>query len=327
MANQPQQKHKLLALIRLLFEETDSETGLTTQALINELSCAGIDIERKTIYRNIKVLRESGFDIAQNERNEWFLQSRPFGNSEITMLVDAAQCATFLTDEMTESLICKIKKLAPASLRPQLDERINLANHVKMQNSDVFHNMEAIQKALHAKCKVQFRYFSYSPSKHRDFHREGNEYLETPLAIVYADGFYYLLTYNEHYNDMTPYRIDRMTNVEVSPVRFKLDRNAATWRLEDNVRLSFGVFGCEVEPVTILFDKGYVNTILDKFGYECDLFPQKDDTVKAHIKAPMSPQFFGWLFQLGESIKLLSPRHAVEEYKEYLACVLAMYDD
>lgn len=42
-------------------------------------------------------------------------------------------------------------------------------------------------------------------------------------------------------------------------------------------------------------------------------------------KAPLSPQFYGWLFQLGADAKLLGSKKAVDEYRTYLRDIAALY--
>ena len=60
MANQPNQKLKLLHVLQMLLEKTDDTAGLTTQDIIEELSLRGIDAERKSINRDIQTLKVGG---------------------------------------------------------------------------------------------------------------------------------------------------------------------------------------------------------------------------------------------------------------------------
>ena len=47
MANKPNQKLRMLYVLKLFFEETDTENGLTTQQIIDELANLGLEAERK----------------------------------------------------------------------------------------------------------------------------------------------------------------------------------------------------------------------------------------------------------------------------------------
>ena len=76
MANRPNQKLRLLFLLKTLMEKTDSAHGLTTQQIIEELAYRDLEAERKAIYRDLQTLRDFGLDIDQRGGREWALVSR-----------------------------------------------------------------------------------------------------------------------------------------------------------------------------------------------------------------------------------------------------------
>lgn len=326
MANTANQKLRLLHLLKLLIQKTDSCSGLTTNQLLNELANVGIDTQRKSLYRDFKSMRQFGLLIEQNSAHEWFISNRPFEQDELVMLVDAVQSTPFLTEDMSRCLIDKLKAFASEKDRKQLDGRIELSKYVKMANEDVFWNIKTIQMAISSKKKVEFKYFRYvvvGGKLLRDIH---HEHIAIPLKLVYADEKYYLLTHDERFNNMTPYRVDRMLDVVCSEEPIPRKRSIATWRLEDDAVLAFGIFGSKVEPVSFDIRSDWMNVVVDKFGTNIDFYDIEDGFVRVHVKAPLSPQFFGWLFQLGDNIKLVSPNIAIEEYKEYCINVLKHYE-
>ena len=58
------QKLKLLNLAKMLYERTDENHGLTCPEIIAGLAEAGIEAERKSVYRDLDALRDFGLDIA-----------------------------------------------------------------------------------------------------------------------------------------------------------------------------------------------------------------------------------------------------------------------
>lgn len=326
MANTANQKLRLLYLLKLFIQKTDLCSGLTTNQLLDELANVGIDTQRKSLYRDFKSMRQFGLLIEQNKSREWFLSNRPFDPDELVMLVDAVQSTPFLTTDMSTRLIGKLKAFASERDAKHLDGRIELSEYVKMANEDVFWNIKAIQMAISLKKKVEFKYFRYVADGGklvRDIH---HEHTAIPLKLVYADEKYYMLTFDERFNNMTPFRVDRMIDVVCSDEPIPRKRSVATWRLEDAAVLSFGIFGSEVEPVSFDIRSEWMNVVIDKFGTDLNLYDIDDGVVRVHVKAPLSPQFFGWLFQLGDNIKLVSPKIAIEEYKEYCIDILKHYE-
>lgn len=325
MANAANQKLRLLYLLEFFIKKTTPDVGLTTNQLLDELANVGIDTERKSLYRDFKSMREYGLEIEQNKSHEWYLANRPFSLDELMMLVDAVQSTPFLTSKMSSSLIKKLKSFASEMDEKRLNARIEISEYVKMTNEDVFWNIDAIQKAIASRRKVAFKYFRYVGDDGKLVKEIHHDHLVVPLKLIYADEKYYLLAFDESFDDMTPYRVDRMLDVVCSNEPIPRKKEIATWKLEDDAVLSFGIFGSRVKPVTLEIPKDELNVIVDKFGTSIELHKRGADKVRVHVKAPLSPQFYGWLFQLVGKVKLVAPKKAVEEYKGYCEKLLEMY--
>ena len=91
-----------------------------------------------------------------------------------------------------------------------------------------------------------------------------------PIHLMWSNGYYYLLAYNEKYNTVINMRVDRITDIEeVQQVRtYKLERlNPVSYRHEHPV-----MFGGEKEKIVLLCrdtGKNYImNVIVDVFGKE-----------------------------------------------------------
>lgn len=325
MPNNANQKLRLLRLLEILIKETDEKNGLTTNQLLDSLADHDIFAERKSLYRDFKAMREFGLGISQNKEHQWYLEDRPFTSEELTMLADAVQSTPFLTDKMSRRLIRKLRAFASKSEEKKLDRRIRIPAYVKMQNEGVYDHLDAIQEALRLKRKLEFQYFRFDAKKGRNLQKDGRAYTVNPLELIYAGERYYLLTFNERYEGMTPYRVDRMQEVRVSAEPIAKNEKIATWKLDDDVILSFGVFSTKVVPVTLEIDEDRVNILIDKFGHDIDIRSTEDGWARAHVHAPLSPQFFGWLLQSGTHIRIVSPSKAIEEYKQYLRDALSVY--
>ena len=63
MANQRSQKQKLLEILRLLEQETDSDHPIKCDEIIALLNQKGISAERKSVYSDLDILRQAGWDI------------------------------------------------------------------------------------------------------------------------------------------------------------------------------------------------------------------------------------------------------------------------
>lgn len=92
-------KLKTLYVKQILEEETDAEHGLSMRHIIERLEQFDIKAERKSVYRDIEVLREFGCDIRSYQRNpvEYALIRRQFKFPELMLMVDAVQSSKALT--------------------------------------------------------------------------------------------------------------------------------------------------------------------------------------------------------------------------------------
>ena len=186
------QKLKLLYLMRMLEEETDAERGLTMAQIIGKLEALGISAERKSIYRDIEALREFGVDVRTYQRApvEYAVEHRAFAFAELQLLVDAVQSSRFLTQRKSDALVEGVKQLASRRQRALLDKRVHVEGRIKMQNESVFGSVDRIQEAIALKRRISFVYFKYDAAKRKALQHNGERYIETPVQLVYAEGYY-----------------------------------------------------------------------------------------------------------------------------------------
>ena len=84
------QKQKFLALLQILYEQTDESHPLSAPQLIEILAAKGIQCERKAIYRDVESLVDFGFDILQSTYPQgYFWGRRLFEMPELRLLVDS----------------------------------------------------------------------------------------------------------------------------------------------------------------------------------------------------------------------------------------------
>ena len=114
MPKSPNQKLKLLVLLRYLMKNSDEAHPVTVQDMIEELARHDISAERKTIYDDIEALRRFGADIVQRKDKStgYYVASREFELPELKLLVDSIQSSKFITQRKTLSLIKKVENLA-----------------------------------------------------------------------------------------------------------------------------------------------------------------------------------------------------------------------
>ena len=101
----------ILATLEILKRKTDKNHPLMQQeivALMDELY--GICIERKTVGKNLQLLREFGYDVVSTQRGA-YLNERDFENIEMRILIDAVLSSRAVNDSHSKKLLEKISAL------------------------------------------------------------------------------------------------------------------------------------------------------------------------------------------------------------------------
>ncbi|BAK43767.1 YafY family protein [Eggerthella sp. YY7918] len=321
------QKLKLLYLMKMLTEETDSEQGLTMTQILEKLEEQGIAAERKSIYRDIEALREFGLDIRTYQRApvEYAVEDRDFAFPELVLLVDAVQSSRFLTQRKSDALVRSVKQLASVRQRKLLDKRLHVEGRIKSQNESVFNNVDRIQEALAQRRKLSFLYFQYDAKKNKIKQHEGERYVETPVQLVYSDGYYYLVAYNEKHESFPHYRVDRMDKIEVLDEPACRNERIATYDVTELESHAFGMYSGQPVPVVLLVTDEAMGGVIDRFGRDVESKPVGEGQARVYVTVMKSPVFFGWLAQFGDRVRIEKPTWLVDEYRAYLADILDAY--
>lgn len=307
MPSSPNQKMKLLYLMKILLDHTDADNTMTLQEIIGALADYGIKAERKSLYSDMELLRQFGLNIETRKTKTvgYYIDARDFELPELKLLVDAVQSSRFITAKKSEELIKKLSSLTSIHQSKQLKRQVYVADRPKTVNESIYYNIDAIHTAINDQKKISFRYFDYDISKRRVYRKNGEPYCQTPVALCWSDDNYYFICYSSKYDAFTHYRVDRMCDVTVCEEDTdKFDRKR--FNIAEHSKQTFGMFSGEIVKATLRFDQSLVNVILDRFGKDVNLH-RKDDCFEISVDVSTSPVFLGWIFQFGNKAKIIAP--------------------
>ena len=87
----------------------------------------------------------------------------------------------------------------------------------------------------------------------------------------------------------------------------------------------FKMFNGPRATVELQFDRKLIDAVHDKFGESVDIVACTRGLCKATVEVLVSPVFFGWCFQFGKSMKILSPDSVALEMKDHAKKVMGLY--
>ena len=221
------------------------------------------------------------------------------------------------------ALVARETELAEA-----LERHVHVERRIRTQNESVYYNVDAIQEAIASHRKVGFRYFKHDLQQKKVYGKGGALYHETPVHLVYSDGYYYLIAFNDQHDDFVRYRIDRMSHIQVLDDPATRNDRIANFDVEAFALQAFGMFGGEKLRVTIEFEASAIDLILDRFGTDgVIIIPQPDGkTGHATITVSKSSVFFGWLAGFGTRARIIAPSSLAQEFREYLSDIVRLYE-
>ena len=335
MAKNPRQKQKLLYLKKILLEKTDENHGLTVNELINELDAYGITAERKSIYDDLNTLGNFGLDIySQKSRTvKYYIGERDFQISELKLLVDAIQSSKFITEKKSLELIKKLESLASENDAKLLQNQVIVSNRVKTANETIYYNVDRLHDAISKNRSVTFYYnewrLNLGSTEKLSLVRKHNGalYSVSPWALCWDDENYYLIGYDEKSRSVRHYRVDKMEKITVTAKERSGREVVGGISLADYAKSTFSMFAGDAREITLSVDKRIVGVIADRFGK--NIFITSDDNndnnfiVKVNVN--ISDQFFGWVFALGDKIKITAPESVRARFTAHLDKAALLY--
>lgn len=321
MSNDNCQKIKLLKLMELLRQETDENHAITTSEICRRLGEMGISCERRTVGKDMKVLREQGFEIMselKGHENSYWIADRSFELPELKILMDAVQAALFIPRDKTDVLLEKIAALGGTHQAELLQGNLVRFNTRKHSNHAIFYNIQAIEDALQEKKKLSFRYFDLNEHLEKVYRMEGGRYLADPIALIYDDNNYYLVSYSPKYAHAVTYRVDRMDQVRAEDEPLSAEALEQRLNTSETVEQAFRMFLGEQREVTLRFHDRLLGLLYDKFGEDISVSRLDSQSCEATVNVQISPPFWSWLFMLSGDLQLVGPEDLVEQYAKKL---------
>ena len=327
MAKGANQKKKLFCILELLKRESDEMHPISTERIVDYLASNDIGAERKSIYDDIRLLQEEyGLPIYHADGGRTYsLEAHDFEFSELKLIIDAVSSCKTLSEKMSSQLIEKLKKLCSKHERATLHRQIIVTDRAKTQNTQVHYNINALNEAIAKQRWVDFKYYYYDVNKKKKYSYGGRAYRMMPYALIYVDNNYYLLAFDK-WDTKRHFRVDRMEQVQVLKHGFSLERNSAKVDLETYTKYTFSMYGKgKVEHVTMRFDNNLVSMVLDRFGH--DIMLVKDGDTHFTIMEPIavSPQFFAWIFGLGENAEIVGPVEVRDQMRKMMEKMIKRY--
>lgn len=320
-------KLALIRILQILEKYSDSEHPIKHEKIVELLDSEyGLIIERKAIGRNISLLNEAGFEIETTKKGS-YLAERTFEDSELRLLIDGVLSSNYITAKHSKALIEKLCVQSNKYFRPRVKNIYSVNEWNKTDNTSVFYTIEIVDEAIERGRQVRFEYNKYGADK--QMHRTSRQ-IVSPYQMILHNQRYYLMGYNEKWQEVRYYRMDRITNIELvnessTPLRSIKGFESGIDYKRFSSALPY-MFADEPKMIELIADGWAIDQIVDWFGKNIYIEEREDGRFLVRLRASVNAMEY-WAMQYMNAVEIVSPLELRERIKKNIQTANEKYKE
>lgn len=310
-------KAALIRVLQILQYYTDVGHPLKHDEIVSLLEKNyGLIVERKVIGRTILLLNEMGYDIVTTKKGS-YLATRHFEDSELRLLIDGVLSSKHISVKHSADLIKKISGLSNKYFAKHIKHVYSVNSWEKTENVSVFYSIEIIDEAIEANKQIKFEYNKFGEDK--KLHRSA-VHTVSPYQMILHNQRYYLMGFNEKWREIRYYRLDRITNIEITdnaitPLReMKGYENGIDYKRFSSMMPY--MFADEPKSVEFLSEPWVLDQIIDWFGKDIRI-EKSGEKYLIKVKASVNAMEY-WAMQYLNAVEVLKPTELRNRIKNNL---------
>lgn len=156
----------------------------------------------------------------------------------------------------------------------------------------------------------------WNENKKQVYRRNGAYYSVSPWGLTWDDENYYLIGYDDEYEAIRYYRVDKMKKIVLSDEKREGRDSFKSVDMAAYSKKRFGMFDGEETEVELLCDNNMAGVIIDRFGKNTPFVKQDEEHFVALVSVAVSIQFLGWVMSLGDGVKIVGPESVVLQMQD-----------
>lgn len=311
-----------------MLEQTDEEHYISMPEIIEALAAYDITADRKSLYQDLRDLEKLGIEVegeATGNRYHYHVISRFFELPELKLLVDAIQSSKFITERKSNALIKKLERLVSKYEAQKLQRQVYVSGRIKTMNESIYYTVDAIHNAISENRKIKFQYYQWNIKKEMELRHNGAWYHISPWGLSWDDENYYLVGFDSEAGLIKHYRVDKMLHISMSEEKREGSEYFTKLDMAEYAKKSFGMYGGEEQTVKLLVDNSLAGVVIDRFGKDVMMIPTDGNRFTVSVNVRVSRQFMGWVFSLGEKVKIIGPDLVIQQMREEVSRLVRQY--
>lgn len=313
-------------ILDVLKEYSDEDHHLTQQEILRLLKLNyDVECDRRSVKSNVEALRAFGYDI--DMENGYCLLDRTFEESELRMLIDSVLFSKNISQSVAQSLISRLKAQGSRYFRAKVPHIYSLPEMRYADNTQVMYNLDVLNTAIAEKKKVSFIYNSYG-TDFKLYPKRKERYIASPYQLVANNGWYYLIANYDKYEDISHYRIDKITKIEIIQEKSKpasmIKEMENGFSLPRHMAEHIYMYSGDSISVKLMVDIEIMNELVDWFGKDFRILEKYDKTMKILVKCNEDAMRY-WALQYGPHVEVLEPKYLREWVREAVSSMAEKY--
>lgn len=351
MARKTSKSLSLFNTLEILKKYTDEDHRLTQTEIVSLLKQDyDMEVDRRTIKSNLTDLIELGYEIESQETSRMFRNKktgvpeentimssfylvRDFSKPELRLLIDSLLFSKHLPYSQCKELVMKLETLSNKYFKSHMSYICTMPED-KTNNQQVFYNIDVLDEAISKNRKVSFKYLEYGTDKKQHIKRkdDGEEriYIVSPYQMAAKEGKYYLICNYDKYDDISNYRIDRITDIELLDERAKPFEklewsNGQRLNLAEYMKKHVYMYSSADSIVKFRVIKSMISDVIDMFGKDVRFYEETEDKVcvNANVNESAMVQFAK---SFAPDVEILEPVELREKVKMDLLKGIKAYE-
>ena len=317
-----------MLILDILKEYSDAEHPLTQQEIIRLLRIEyGMECDRRSVKSNILSLIELGYDISTEKG--YYLAEREFEDAELRLLIDSVLTSRIISQAQAKRLIDKLIAHGNRYFKPKITHVSMLPEIIHSDNKQVMLTLDTLNDAIEEKRKIAFVYNSYGQDG-KLHPRQKAEYIASPYQMAASNGRYYLLANSDKYDDLSHFRVDKITNCRLldQPIKPQKDVKGLEHGLNLPKHLAEHIYFFCGESASVLLEvqTNTLDEIIDWFGHDYKIVLWEKGKIRVRVNCNRYAMFY-WALQYGGIVEVIEPLSLRREIADEVEKMYKKYHD
>lgn len=229
-------------------------------------------------------------------------------------MIDSLLFSKHIPYSQCKGLIEKLSGLSNRYFKPRVNYISTMPTDMP-ENKQLFYTVDVLDEAIYNGRQVSFHYNEYGSDKQmhpkKDEAGKIRKYIINPYHIAATNGKYYLICNHDKYDNVSNYRVDRITDITMLDTPAKPMKQVKGLGngldLPKHMAEHLYMFTGESAPVTFRAKKYLITDLLDWFGKDIQFSDENDDEITARVMINLDAMR-KWALQYALHIKILAPK-------------------